>query len=64
MRVYELMSKLSEFPSGAIVKCSATLGVSDLTNGEHLDDDLYAVYKDIDSVENSESESGLVYLNI
>lgn len=68
MKVYELMAVLAKFPSGANVRCSATFTVPELENGEDLGEDdfgdnMYAVDKALDSVENVESENGLVYLN-
>lgn len=68
MKVYELMSELTKFPSGADVRCSAILTVPELENGEDFGeddfgDDMYAVDKALDSVEKSESENDLVYLN-
>lgn len=68
MKVYELINELVKFPSGANVRCSGTLTVPELENGEDFGDDdfgnnIYAVDKALDSVEKSESENGLVYLN-
>lgn len=68
MKVCELMNELSKFPSGANVRCSATLSVPELENCENLGEDefgdeLYSVYKDLDYVENSENNNNLIYLN-
>lgn len=64
MKVYELMSKLAEFPSGAEVKCSASLTIPELENydkcGEdEYGDDLYSFYKDLNFVDN---DNDRVYL--
>lgn len=55
MKVYELMNELAKYPSGAEVKCSATLTVPDLENGENcgadeFGDTLYSVFYNLDCV--------------
>ncbi len=55
MKVYELMEKLSELPSGADIKCYIALTAKELkTDGEYLDDELYGYTSNLDSVEYDE----------
>lgn len=64
MKVYELMAKLAEYPSGADVRCSALISVPELENGEECGQDefgdiMHLVDKNLDSIEN---EGNVVYL--
>ena len=57
MKVYELMNKLSELPSGAEVRCFSALTVYELESSLAIDDSdkdniLYEIAKPLDSVEN------------
>lgn len=65
MKVYELMNELSKLPSGAEVKCSASLTTPELENCASCGDDefenpLYSVIENLDFVS---EQDGTVFLN-
>lgn len=65
MKVYELMSELLKLPSGADVKCSASITTPELERHDtcgkdDFGDDLYSIYLNLDFV--SEHDN-VIYLN-
>lgn len=51
MKVFELMSELSELPAGAEVKVNICITTEELKDGDRLDDYNYALEFDVETVD-------------